>query len=701
MDEELVALFREEVMRREVALRAAHTDSNAALRSLHSLKGSASMMGAKSLAKQIASLEVWVKTVGVTQPDALWNHLQLLLDQERISTPPLEPSSERTSNRPTQVAASTSNVLYSSVRASRVSSEPGAIAAAEPSAGSVYPKSAIDFEIREFFASESRARMQHFADALARARVQGGSLDALRESFTHIHAVKGGALTVGFMVMAQGAHAIEAILLGMLEQQQLLSDNVYNNLGHAAELLSVELAVLEESERLAQQITETIRTVGSPLTARAPSLSGPDKHSGPESSKVDAVRISSEDLLEVEERLADLLLLSERWSSASASDAAVQQRLLTLIEKVDDATRRLGPPRPWGVTQDTLDRFARISHELRDCATVIDAESYANARTSDQLATMAASSHDSMQRLSLVTFQWVCERLLPVIDATALATAKEVRVEQSGSTVTLPRRIAERLVEPLSQIVRNAVTHGIEAPKARIACDKRSNGTLKLTATSTNSILCLTVEDDGAGIDLQTVSTRGRALGLSPSPGGRPYELLFFPGFSMLDRADTLAGRGVGLDLVRREVLALGGSVSVQSSKGERTSFTVEIPVRSALLRVLIVSDGGVRVAIPIEHVLRVRTIESHETPAALSDWLSPGLPAPALRSGAQRMGVELAIDSTATLLIEVHGIEQPREVLVRPMPTLLAGWQHWLGAIIDTDNAVILVAAVTMFTQP
>ena len=67
MDEELVALFREEVMRREVALRAAHTDSNTALRSLHSLKGSASMMGAKSLAKQIASLEVWVKTVGVTQ----------------------------------------------------------------------------------------------------------------------------------------------------------------------------------------------------------------------------------------------------------------------------------------------------------------------------------------------------------------------------------------------------------------------------------------------------------------------------------------------------------------------------------------------------------------------------------------------------------------------------------------------------------
>ncbi len=676
VDAELIALFRQEVRLREKTLRAAHTDSNSALRSLHSLKGSASMMGAKSLAHQIASLELWVKTVGVSQPDALWSHLLLLLEEERISVPPTPAHlSQQTAFDGTNTTAG----APTAVPLDRARYNTGAV------------RSAIDVEIRQFFGSESRARMEQFARALERSQHETAWLDALKESFTHIHALKGGALTLGFTVLAQDAHAIESALAALIDQQQPLAGPVYQAVSRAAELLTVELGLLEESERISQQIVQVMRQLREPRTSRASgSATAGEVKSDARSSE--AIRISNADLAGLEERLADLLALTEEWSASQVAHATLPQQLRTLTARVEEAARKLGPPRPWGVTQETLDRFGSIAKELREYTLMLEQDALETSRASARLVTLAVSSAESMQRLGVTDFQWICGRLSAAIESAARVEDKTVRVERVGVGVTLPRRIAERLVEPLTQIARNAVTHGIEPPAERAAKDKPARGVVRLSATSANALLTISIEDDGAGVDFDLVRAQAAARKLGHSAHTRESlaELLFSPGFSTRTSADSLAGRGVGLDLVKRELRSLGGSVSVDSVRGSWTRFSIQIPIRSALISVLVVCDGQDRVAIPIECVRTVRERHADEQVVSLASWL--GERVESTGSLAEKHIVLELYDRPAVTALAVDVVEQAREVLVRPMPPLLTDFDRWLGAIVDTDNSVILV---------
>lgn len=206
-------------------------------------------------------------------------------------------------------------------------------------------------------------------------------------------------------------------------------------------------------------------------------------------------------------------------------------------------------------------------------------------------------------------------RLLPVstvfgrfprmVRDVAHAEGKQVRLEIAGAETSLDKAVLDRLSEPLLHLLSNAVAHGLERPEARLAAGKPAEGLLRLQAAAVSGRVAIRVSDDGRGLDEDAIRARAEALGMDTrtADAAQLYDLVFVPGLSTADRVTTLSGRGVGLDVVANVIHALGGTIEVESRRGQGTAFTLSLPVTLAIVRSLIVEVDQERYAVPLSHV--------------------------------------------------------------------------------------------------
>jgi two-component system chemotaxis sensor kinase CheA len=197
---------------------------------------------------------------------------------------------------------------------------------------------------------------------------------------------------------------------------------------------------------------------------------------------------------------------------------------------------------------------------------------------------------------------------------------KRVRLVTSGGETRLDKTVLDRLSEPLVHLVTNAIIHGIETPAERERAGKPHEAVVSLVASQRSDRVILTVSDDGRGLDADRLLVKARELGAVPGNTTPPRDeilaLAFLPGLSTTDRVSSLAGRGVGLDVVANSVRALGGGIEVASEPGRGTAFTLRLPLTLAVLRALLVSVDGEQYAVPLGDVaesLRVTPDVLHE----------------------------------------------------------------------------------------
>jgi two-component system chemotaxis sensor kinase CheA len=187
----------------------------------------------------------------------------------------------------------------------------------------------------------------------------------------------------------------------------------------------------------------------------------------------------------------------------------------------------------------------------------------------------------------------------------AHAAKKPVRLVTSGGATPLDKAILDRLGEPLIHLLTNAVVHGIESPEERARAGKPAEATLDLRATSESGRVIIRLTDDGRGLDDARILAKAEALGLEVR-AAEPEQLralIFLPGFSTVQEVSSLAGRGVGLDVVATAIRELGGTIEVSSRPGQGVSFTLSLPLTLAILRSLIVEVDRERYAVPLSHV--------------------------------------------------------------------------------------------------
>jgi len=184
---------------------------------------------------------------------------------------------------------------------------------------------------------------------------------------------------------------------------------------------------------------------------------------------------------------------------------------------------------------------------------------------------------------------------------------KHVRLRTIGEGTELDKGLIEKIADPLVHLVRNAIDHGLELPDARKAAGKDETGTITLAASHQGGHIVIEVADDGRGLNrakiLAKAAERGLAIPDNPTDS-QVWDLIFQPGFSTADQVTDLSGRGVGMDVVRKNIQALGGEVQLESAEGRGTRVVIRLPLTLAILDGMVVSSGGEILILPLSHVL-------------------------------------------------------------------------------------------------
>jgi len=183
---------------------------------------------------------------------------------------------------------------------------------------------------------------------------------------------------------------------------------------------------------------------------------------------------------------------------------------------------------------------------------------------------------------------------------------KQVELRFGGETTELDRGLIEKISDPLTHLVRNAIDHGLETPEVREAAGKPPVGQLRLQARQRGGSIVIEVSDDGRGLDRERILSQAARAGLriaADAPDDEVWQLIFEPGLSTAEQVTDLSGRGVGMDVVRRNIQALGGSIELSSAAGEGTTVTVSVPLTLAIIEAMTVDIGDATYVLPLASV--------------------------------------------------------------------------------------------------
>jgi two-component system chemotaxis sensor kinase CheA len=233
--------------------------------------------------------------------------------------------------------------------------------------------------------------------------------------------------------------------------------------------------------------------------------------------------------------------------------------------------------------------------------------------------------HERVMAIRLLPVSYLFNRFPRMVRDTAAKLGKKVNFEVEGEETELDRTLLEALSDPLTHLIRNAIDHGIEPPDERRQNGKPETGTIKLSAYQSEGRIYIEVRDDGRGINTERVREKAIQLGWiteNDHPSEETlFEFLFQPGFSTAQQVSDLSGRGVGMDVVKRNVESLGGSISVQSKRGEGTRFLLRVPLTLAIMDGLGLTVADEHYIVPLTAVVEAFQYESLQHTALFDQY--------------------------------------------------------------------------------
>lgn len=315
----------------------------------------------------------------------------------------------------------------------------------------------------------------------------------------------------------------------------------------------------------------------------------------------------------------------------------------------------------------------------------------------------------SLAKVRLVPLEPALRRLPRVAREIAQGLGKEVRFSLSGETIEVDKQVADALFEPLLHLVRNAIDHGIEHPADRSAAGKDKVGDVALAFRREGDCVIATVSDDGAGIDPATMRRSAVKRGLLSQEAadvlddGAALRLIFRPGFSTASRVTEISGRGVGMDAVQAAIVALRGSVDVESPAGGGTLFRIRLPVTALTTRLLVVEAAGERYAVSLDQVVETVRVEAtallpvgRGIACVLRGRTVPVLDLAALLNAppAQGRHAKLVVIHVAgePVALRVDGFGERIDTVLRAPRGILAAASGVMGTALLGDGGVLVV---------
>lgn len=625
--------------------------------------------------------------------------------------------------------------------------------------------------LRQLFLSESREHLGAACGELDCDLPCPDETEFLRSQMRHAHSLKGMAMSLGLGTMVGLAHAMEDLFESLLESPELRDDSLLPLIREGWIRLGVIVDAVEREESdddaEAKRLIERFRD---PRREQAPFVPAETRPSaGPRCESVGAAeeplgeeaedaaspcwRVELELLetapLAAEETVAVVRALGRAGrvhhvSPPLALDAAegeagrlvavistetaaeeLKAALLALPEVTGCAVKALPAERRAAGESEAPCRWARVRAELLDDLLEQALELFREHRQTrlsspeadDRLGRHLDRSEFLLKRLygvltelRLVPIDELGQRLALTVHTLSRELAKPAQFEIKGGEIQVDRSVLDALVDPLQHMIRNAIDHGVEPAPERAARGKPAQATLTLEVERRGERLLLSLEDDGRGIDVETLRLAAVARGMIDAEGAARlsdadcYELITLPAFSTTAQATRVSGRGIGMDVVRRNVEHLGGRLSIRSEPGRRTRVEMDMPMTLALVPALLLRCAGQLFALPLGRIResdeggrepagpapgeRGEEPRSERPVIRLRDHISA--PPPAGRPADE---ATLLLDSTyGSMDIVVDEILGKREIVVRPLRPPLNELRHYAGAALLEDGSIALV---------
>jgi chemosensory pili system protein ChpA (sensor histidine kinase/response regulator) len=604
----------------------------------------------------------------------------------------------------------------------------------------------VDEQLLPIFLEEAHELYPQIGSTLRAWRDAPADAQQGRNLQRSLHTLKGSARMAGAMRLGELTHRVEDRVSKAITQN-VLDENLWNEMDNYLDRIAHAI------EQLTQPAAGEAPAAEAPATAaaEAPATEQPAAPAAPVAAlEVGAERAMQSALLRVRSDIVDRLVneAGEVSVTRSRAEAELREFRTSVLELTDSVSRLRKQLREIEIQAESqmqanvavstdvagqfdpleFDRFTRfqeltrfMTESVHDVQTVQQTLLKNLDETAAALNAQAHLNRDLQQGLMsirMVPFASISERLYRIVRQTGKELGKRANLELSGTEIELDRSVLEKMTAPFEHLLRNAIAHGLETPEQRNQSGKPPIGEVRFSLRQESNEVVFELADDGAGLDIARIRQKALDSGLIAADEAisdeQLMQLIFTAGLSTAGEVTEIAGRGVGLDVVRSEVSALGGRVDVSSEPGKGVRFTIHLPLTLAVTRTLMVRAAHAVYALPgtmVEHVQQVKPAELNALYAQqYVDWQGkryplfylprvlgddqaevvslPHNPILLLRSGEQRIA------------LHVDALLGNQEVVVKNIGPQLARLPGIAGATVSSSGAVILIINPVAFTQ-
>jgi chemosensory pili system protein ChpA (sensor histidine kinase/response regulator) len=632
----------------------------------------------------------------------------------------------------------------------------------------VQPEGALDIEnldpeLAGLFTEEAGELLDASDGLLVTLRRATDDVESVRGLQRNLHTLKGGARVVGLSAVGDLAHAMETLLEQIADHKRALAPIEVDSLERGFDRLQDMVHRVAEGQAIATPVHAIERfdalASGRPIAGVEVAAQRPEPVAASAPTPVPAPRPAPAPVTEAEVRApaelirvrSDLLdSMVNAAGEASIYRARLEQQVsnfrFNLVELDQTVARLREQLRKLEIETETqilsryqreneagegatfdpleLDRFSNLQQysralaesvsDLASIQDILDDQTRQSETLLLQQSRVNSDLQDGLMRTRMVPFESTVPNLRRTLRGAADELGKRAQLRVVGAQGEMDRNVLERMKAPFEHMLRNALTHGIEDPAQRVAVGKPMEGTVTIEVGRRGTEVLVRVSDDGAGFNRDAIRAKAIERGLLapdvPVSDNELYNFVLQTGFSTAGEVSQLAGRGVGMDVVANEIRQLGGSLSIESERGQGTSFNIRLPFTLAVTQAITVRAAETVFAVPmtsIQAVSRIHREEMAERVASgdlkveyvgedyalydLSELLGfPSAKIPEENAGQLPLLMVRAGDLRAAIRIDT--VIGSREIVVKPVGPQISNVPGMFGATIMGDGSVMLI---------
>ena len=588
---------------------------------------------------------------------------------------------------------------------------------------------ASDAELAGMFFAEALDHLGSIEATVLQLEATPADVKLLNDVFRPFHTVKGNAGALGVSRVQELAHKVENLLDLARSGQLAMAPDDFDLVLRSVDVVTTLLVDLQqrlggqpgtdhEAERLALMAAVDARLSGDaapPAAVEPEPVAAPATPIAPFSEPVAAAT--------VDEAVLDLPAPATApvATPAPAPVVAAAPPARPFQERADDAppaqTRRVDDQASVKVDTRKLDNLVDMVGELVIVQSIIQEDPLLQTavderltRNMAQLRRITSDLQRNAMSMRMLPIRQTFQKMARLVRDLSKKNGKPVELVLSGEDTELDRRVIESINDPLMHMVRNSMDHGLETPETRLAAGKPAQGTLSLSAFHQGGNIVIAIADDGGGLNTERIRAKAIAQGLigggDELSNAEIHQLIFRPGFSTAEKVTEISGRGVGMDVVRRNIEAMRGRIEIQSTQGRGTTFFIKLPLTLAIVDGLLLSVGAQRFVLPtfaVRESLRptpaqVHRVQGRPCMIQVRDSLLP------LIRLADLFGIDSPVhdpcDATVVVVeddgrcagVIVDALLGKQEVVIKPLGDQFAGVRGVAGGAILGDGRVGLI---------